>query len=91
MLKCHSYCQYEHTFESSKTGPCKPYDINTRSVYASQTMGLNGLTDFCAKMGFTQPVTQKPFEKITRSLSATSTEVTEDYEGIQRDSIPHVF
>ena len=41
-------------------------------------MGLNGLTDFCAKMGFIQPVTQKRFQKITRSLSATSTEVTKD-------------
>ena len=33
------YCQYEHKFESSKkTRPCKPYDVNTRSVCIYDTL-----------------------------------------------------
>jgi len=77
-LKC-SHCKSTHTFESSKRmGHRKPYDINYRSVYASQTMGLTSLVDFCSKMGFPQPVSQKSYQNITDTLTKTSTDITEE-------------
>ena len=75
---CCSYCSAEHSFYSSKKpSQYEPYDVNKRSVYASQMIGQTGLIDFCTKMGLPKPVLPAPYIKMTKSLCDSSIAVSE--------------
>ena len=67
-----------HSFNSSKQiHSNQAYDVNMRSVYASQTMGHTGLKGFCETMGLPQPLTGNHYRKLTQQLELKSLEVAE--------------
>ena len=74
-FKCNK-CFYKSKFKTSKIvgeeysqHSHKPYDINVRSVFASQNYGRTGLVKFCAAMGFPNPSNAKAYNKIQKNLS----------------------
>lgn len=71
-----SSCNNNTTFASSKLID-RRRDINSRSVYASQGMGYNGLVDFCATMGIPQPISRKSYEKYTTTTASSSVDLAE--------------
>ena len=77
ILKC-SKRKIVHSFNSSKQiHSNQAYDVNMRSVYASQTMGHTGLKGFCETIGLPQPLTGNHYRKLMQQLGLKSLEVAE--------------
>ena len=51
---------------SSKSTLMRCYDVNVRSVYASQPIGRLGLSKMCGIMNLPKPITKKPYNKIQK-------------------------
>ena len=66
------------------------FDINVRSVLASQGMGQSGLTQFCSTMGLTPPVTKKPYTGILKHLSTNSKNVADDFMNDAAACLMHI-
>ena len=79
MMTC-SNCKHTSSFYTSpqsSSSTSKSFDINVRSVFASQPIGHTGLKKFCANMGLVQPIHKTPYNTIQKKLSSTSVEQAE--------------
>ena len=70
-----STCNFIANFFSSErlSSSTKKFDINIRSVYASQTIGHTGLSEFCSTMGLSQPVNKNSYQEISSEICTHST------------------
>ena len=58
----------------------KPYDVNVRSVYASQSIGVGraGLEKLCAAFDLPAPVSKTPYNVIMKNIVEKSCKLSED-------------
>ena len=79
-LKC-SFCNVETQLMTSnrlgdlRGGAC---EVNRRSVLATQPMGHAGLSQFCAKMNFSPPITQRAYNQYLVEIEKHSTKHAEE-------------
>ena len=79
IIRC-TACKAETEVRTSKTIilSSQPIpEVNIRSVYASQSMGHSGLTQFCGIMNMPPPVNQGPYNKINKHVFLKAKEKTE--------------
>lgn len=70
-----SLCKHSTEFKTSTSStPLSAYDVNIRSVYASQTLGRAGLVKFCNIMDLPPPVNSSPYNMIQSKLSETASQ-----------------
>ena len=75
----------KRTFVNQKSSA---YDVNVRSVLASQSMGHTALEQFCATMDLPNPIHVAPYTKIQKGLSQSAQEVADD---IMKDAGVRLF
>ena len=75
----------KRTFVNQKSSA---YDVNVRSVLASQSMGHTALDQFCATMDLPNPIHVAPYTKIQKGLSQSAQEVADD---IMKDAGVRLF
>ena len=83
VLKC-TNCNNEAHFYTSKkvsenkNATNKPFSVNVRSVYVSQSLGNAGLRRFCANMDLPPPIGPKPYNNILKNLCEESVKLADE-------------
>ena len=94
ILKCdncgHEKSKYTCIRRTIRENKQSYFDINVRSVLASQGMGQSSLTQFCSTMGLTPPVTKKPYAGILKHLSTNSKNVADDFMNDAAARLMHI-
>ena len=65
---CNFVDQFHTSERLSSSSSTKKFDINVRSVYASQTIGHTGLSEFCSIMGLSQPINKNSYQEISSEI-----------------------
>ena len=95
ILKC-IYCKNEKLCWTSKktvqegrnSRKASFYDVNIRSVLASQAMGYSQLSQFCATMDLPQPVWPDAYNRMQKKLCTYAQNLL---ESIMKDAAKHLF
>ena len=82
IFKC-NMCHHESKFMTSskctvnKKKSANAYNINVRSTYASQHMGLRGLEKFCGLLDLPRPTHKNAYNKIQKNISEVAVQNAE--------------